>query len=236
MTAPGSVTSGQGTGTGYYVDRDKTWLDQAMMGAIGSIGVFRIAKGWVNKDYGEIAWTFFPGPEMMWKGLTTPYDVGKSLYEGNYTAAVFRYTDHVLTGLSFAVGLPGEGTAMTQTIKEGVIVEGEVTSGILAGEIEASAAKVVEKEAAKGGETILEGAVKSNYNRFVSKIPANSKASASFELLEDGNYLFKATSPGKVPGSSALYQKWVNPQGETFKMLKTTFAPDGSIIHIKPKI
>ena len=81
----------------------------------------------------------------------------------------------------------------------------------------------------------LEGAVKSNYNRFVSKIPANSKASSSFQLLDNGNYLFQATSPGKVPGSSALYQKWVNAQGETFKMLKTTFAPDGSIIHIKPK-
>jgi len=66
-------------------------------------------------------------------------------------------------------------------------------------------------------------------------MPANSKSSASFQLLDDGNYLFQATSPGKVPGSSALYQKWVNPQGETFKMLKTTFAPDGSIIHIKPK-
>jgi hypothetical protein len=65
--------------------------------------------------------------------------------------------------------------------------------------------------------------------------PANSKASSSFQLLDDGNYLFQATSPGKVPGSSALYQKWVNPQGETFKMFKTTFAPDGSIIHIKPK-
>ena len=89
--------------------------------------------------------------------------------------------------------------------------------------------------AAKTSTTVLEGAVKSNYGRFVSKIPANSKSSASFQLLDDGNYLFQATSPGKVPGSSALYQKWVNPQGETFKMLKTTFAPDGSIIHVKPK-
>lgn len=88
----------------------------------------------------------------------------------------------------------------------------------------------------RGGVTVLEGGVKSNFSRFVSKIPANSKTSASFELLGDGNYLFKATSPGKVPGSSALYQKWVNPQGETFKMLKTTFAPDGGIIHIKPKM
>lgn len=34
---------------------------------------------------------------------------------------------------------------------------------------------------------------------------------------------------------SDLYQKWVNPRGETFKMIKTTFAPDGSIIHVKPK-
>ncbi len=94
---------------------------------------------------------------------------------------------------------------------------------------------VREVVAAKTSTTVLEGAVKSNYGRFVSKIPANSKSSASFQLLDDGNYLFQATSPGKVPGSSALYQKWVNPQGETFKMIKTTFAPDGSIIHVKPK-
>ena len=89
--------------------------------------------------------------------------------------------------------------------------------------------------AAKTSTTVLEGAVKSNYGRFVSKIPANSKSSASFQILDDGNYLFQATSPGKVPGSSAIYQKWVNPQGETYKMIKTTVAPDGSIIHVKPK-
>ena len=41
--------------------------------------------------------------------------------------------------------------------------------------------------------------------------------------------------PRKVPGSKAVYQKWVNPQGETFKMIKTTYGPDGSIIHVKPK-
>lgn len=95
--------------------------------------------------------------------------------------------------------------------------------------------KGVEADAAKGGTTVLEGAAKSNYGRFVSKMPANAKSSATFKQLKDGNYLFEATSPGKVPGSSALYQKWVNPQGETFKMIKTTFAPDGSIIHVKPK-
>jgi RHS repeat-associated protein len=83
--------------------------------------------------------------------------------------------------------------------------------------------------------TVLEGAVKGNFERFIRKMPANSKANSSFKQLIDGNYLFQATSPGKVPGSNALYQKWVNPQGETIKMIKTTFAPDGSIIHVKSK-
>jgi hypothetical protein len=66
-------------------------------------------------------------------------------------------------------------------------------------------------------------------------MPTNARSSASSQLLKDGNYLFQATSLGKAPGSRALYQKWVNPQGETFKMTKTTFAPGGSIIHVKPK-
>ena len=35
--------------------------------------------------------------------------------------------------------------------------------------------------------------------------------------------------------SKAVYQKWVNPQGETFKMIKTTYDPTGNIIHVKPK-
>lgn len=84
--------------------------------------------------------------------------------------------------------------------------------------------------------TILEGAVESNFKRFLRKIPSNSKASASYERLYDGSYLFQATSPGKVPGSSAMYQKWIDQQGATINMLKTTYAPDGSIIHIKSKM
>src|SRR5690606_21882286 len=89
--------------------------------------------------------------------------------------------------------------------------------------------------AAKGGATVLKGAAKSNYSRFVKKIPANSKSSATFKQLKDGNYLFEATSPGKVRGPKAVYQKRVNPKGETYKMIRTTYAPDGSITHVKSK-
>ncbi len=81
----------------------------------------------------------------------------------------------------------------------------------------------------------LDKSVRSNFNRFVKKVPANSKSSANYRQLDDGNYMFEATSPGKVPGSKAVYQKWVNPAGETFKMTKTTYDPAGKIIHVKPK-
>ncbi|MCF0064084.1 FG-GAP-like repeat-containing protein [Dyadobacter chenwenxiniae] len=125
-------------------------------------------------------------------------------------------------------GSGGELTFVNAELPDGEVVNS--FGGAKAGDVVAQGGNAVNL-----GTPVLEGALKSNYGRFISKIPANSKASSSFQLLDDGNYLFQAISPGKVPGSSALYQKWVNPLGETLKMMKTTFAPDGSIIHIKPK-
>jgi RHS repeat-associated protein len=84
--------------------------------------------------------------------------------------------------------------------------------------------------------TALEGEVKSNYGRFVKDMPINAKSSSSWKLLDNGNYLFEATSPAKnIPGSKAVYQKWVSPQGVTLRMTKTTYAPDGSVVHTKDK-
>ena len=81
----------------------------------------------------------------------------------------------------------------------------------------------------------MQGSVKSNYQRFVKKIPANSKQNANYKLLKDGNYMFEASSLGKVPGSRAVYQKWVNPRGQTFHMIKTTYGPDSNMFHVKTK-
>lgn len=81
----------------------------------------------------------------------------------------------------------------------------------------------------------LSGEVENNFKRFVKKAPSNSKDNITFKQLKNGDYLFEAISPGKVPGSKAIYQKWVNPNGETFKMIKTTIDPDGNIIHQKHK-
>ena len=82
----------------------------------------------------------------------------------------------------------------------------------------------------------LQGEVRNNFKRFISKIPANSKTNATWRVLDDGNYLFQTISPGKVPGSTALYEKIVSPHGETLKMIKTTFSPQGDIIHVKSKL
>jgi RHS repeat-associated protein len=167
------------------------------------------------------------------KGLISSLAIGSA--EGGGYGAVAPGTTAVDPWGSTIDSTPeSRGKTDIQTmVSENPLVQGAVIDAITGG----IGAKLLGKlfPAVKAEATVLEGAVESNFNRFVSKVPANSKASASYELLEDGNYLFQATSPGKVPGSSALYQKWVNPQGETFKMLKTTFAPDGSIIHVKPK-
>lgn len=79
------------------------------------------------------------------------------------------------------------------------------------------------------------GVASANYSRFVNKMPANAKSTATGQLQSGGGYIYEATSAGKVPGSSAVYQKTVNSQGITTKMIKTTYDPKGNIVHIKPK-
>nr|WP_228414579.1 RHS repeat-associated core domain-containing protein [Chryseobacterium sp. SNU WT5] len=167
------------------------------------------------------------------KGLVSSFSVGSA--EGGGYGDVAPGTSAVDPwGSTMGPTPESRGKTDIQTmVSENPLVQGAVVDAVTGG----IGSKLLGKlfPAVKAEVPVLEGAVESNFKRFVNKAPANAKASASYELLEDGNYLFQATSPGKVPGSSALYQKWVNPQGETFKMLKTTFAPDGGIIHVKPK-
>ena len=82
---------------------------------------------------------------------------------------------------------------------------------------------------------VMSEAVEANFKRFLGKIPANSKASATFGQTQDGTWVFEAISPGKVPGSNALYQKFVSPLGNTIKLEKITFDPFGEIVHLKVK-
>ena len=54
--------------------------------------------------------------------------------------------------------------------------------------------------------------------------------------LPGGGKAFTAEVPGIVPGSKAVYEKQVGINGNTLQYFKTTFGPDGVIIHVKDKI
>jgi hypothetical protein len=123
--------------------------------------------------------------------------------------------------------------------KPNVVIDSPEYGGVVddvVNKVDELPASEVLEESAKQSVKILEGAVADNYKRFVKDMPSNAKSSTIWKQLDDGSYLFEATSPAtNIPGSYALYQKWVDAQGNTYKMLKTTFAPDGSIVHEKRK-
>jgi hypothetical protein len=84
-----------------------------------------------------------------------------------------------------------------------------------------------------GGVTLTQQQA-SNLARFIKKLPAGNTG-ATVDNLGDG-FLFTSKVPGNVPGSCAIYQKSVDAAGDTTSFLKTTFDPDGHIIHIKDKL
>jgi len=75
-----------------------------------------------------------------------------------------------------------------------------------------------------------------NLARFVKKIPSNAKGSIETTRLPKGNVKLTATSPGKVPGSKAVYEKIIDLNGKTIGYTKTTYDQYGNIVHIKNKI
>ena len=82
----------------------------------------------------------------------------------------------------------------------------------------------------------LSGDVISNINRFLKKIPSNSKDSVNINVSDIGLTSISAKSDGIAPGSSAIYTKTIDPQGVTQSYTKTTYDPSGNIVHTKDKL
>lgn len=80
----------------------------------------------------------------------------------------------------------------------------------------------------------LNQAQRANVNRFIKKAPANSLKPV-IRRLNNNEIEVSITSPGKVHGSKAVYTKVVNSSGKTTNMYKTTYDPQGNVVHIKPK-
>jgi RHS repeat-associated protein len=82
----------------------------------------------------------------------------------------------------------------------------------------------------------LSGEVADNFKRFIKSLPANAKNNVTIQAFDDGSYLFTGKSPGRVPGSYALYQKGVNAEGKTVSAVKTTIDPEGVVVSVKDKL
>ena len=75
-----------------------------------------------------------------------------------------------------------------------------------------------------------------NLARFEKKLPANATPTEIFDL-PNGGRAFQANSPSKnIPNSFAQYEKQVDAAGNTLQFTKTTFGPNGEIIHVKDKM
>ena len=87
----------------------------------------------------------------------------------------------------------------------------------------------------RGQNAQLNDVQKANLRRFLKKAPANSKP-PQVRKLGNGNIQLTIESPGKVPGSRALYIKEVDSNGQTVKMYKITRDPKGNVVHNKNKL
>lgn len=73
-----------------------------------------------------------------------------------------------------------------------------------------------------------------NLARYMRKLPANS-GDAVIVQRADGTIEYWSQSPGRVPGSYAVYVKKVNQAGRTIGYTKVTVDPSGDIVSIKDK-
>jgi len=84
--------------------------------------------------------------------------------------------------------------------------------------------------------TELTAAQLKNVERFMGKVPANAKESFTVRALPNEGVAVQAVSPGRVPGSSAVYEKQIDATGKTIQYAKSTYDPAGNIVHVKDKI
>jgi hypothetical protein len=75
-----------------------------------------------------------------------------------------------------------------------------------------------------------------NFERFKKKIPANAKENIEILMIPNDGIAVQATSSGKVAGSKAVYEKQIEVNGKTIQYTKTTYDPQGNIVHVKDKI
>lgn len=75
-----------------------------------------------------------------------------------------------------------------------------------------------------------------NLSRFEQKLPTAARRPTAIRDLPNGGKAFQSEVPGRVPGSTAVYEKQVDVNGVTVQYTKTTYDSAGNIVHVKDKI
>lgn len=119
-----------------------------------------------------------------------------------------------------------EGSSTGEKLGAGLEVASVIPLGRLVGEAGA---------AIKGGIELTAEQAK-NVERFASKLPANAKETVTLKELPNGGVAAQGTSAGRVPGSSAVYEKQIDSTGKTVQYTKTTYGPAGNVVNVKDKI
>ncbi len=123
-------------------------------------------------------------------------------------------------------GEPDEPIEAVYPIEEGV--------GLLVGGPGAGVFSRVFGESIVGVENLGIAQLK-NLQRFEKSLPAGAKPTQIFNG-KNNTKIFRANIPARnIKGSYAQYEKVIDSSGMTVKYTKTTYAPDGSIVHVKVK-
>jgi hypothetical protein len=132
---------------------------------------------------------------------------------------------------SKAPGLLGAGADSVKAYAEASTKYGK-SSGEVAESLKSG--KGLFGNAPKLERSALNEAQASNFKRFEKKLPAGSEPPTLHQV--NNGVAFKGEVPGRVPGSKAVYEKVVDAEGNSLAYTKTTYTPNGSIVHIKDKI
>ncbi|RLC12082.1 MAG: hypothetical protein DRI57_18115 [Deltaproteobacteria bacterium] len=74
-----------------------------------------------------------------------------------------------------------------------------------------------------------------NLRRFAKKLPKVAEHVKIYDLPGGGKAFQADVRARNISGSFARYEKQVDARGKTILYTKTTYAPDGGIVHIKFK-
>lgn len=71
--------------------------------------------------------------------------------------------------------------------------------------------------------------------KFEKKLPAGATTTKIYQLPNGGKAFLADVPATNIPGSYATYEKQVDANGQTTYYVKTTYSPNGTIVHIKEK-